>query len=1159
MNYAQKYNTDQLDAAFKNAASMFELFSGQTEYYYGINNVSIKNNVRDWERFNVTPYYDAYLIAKEGFKDSLTKDQIKEVLIFVAYMDNIKVGFAPTNINTTSADPVSWDNPFARYYAEEAPTFTGYEPLAFYTNFPLGYSGYGPVNGDRTLDWGFYDPNIGQSVAQPGPWGTQAMIFENQADNNTFLFYDHFRYNKDYGSILKAKDDLKLKEGRKYTWNLTSETASLGLQTTEFRDTWYSFATAEEQNEFAINSIFSELNISSSGFDWYLTQKPNYSRLNNFYRDNATIIAYRDFNESEFINDGSSFVFVEIENPQKLQGSTVNCLCRNLEGKRVPIDNLWITQSPKGSGSITGVKHYPSTFDGIASFENKFPDHIAYPKANNRTSSEATKEYGHSFPESPSLDLITDVNGQGMPQQIFVGSSGESATYYPDGYTGAASTTKQDYDDSKQLKTQIGTGDSFTQQTSISLIYPENSIGKTTENGTWYNTYDDFRYFSQSVESAISHAFKEGTGVVNGNFTYPVNHASKFGEDFSTVDGRVNSPSLGSRKFYNLEPLNFNKQILPWNDKSDYSGQRLKNQYITGASAASSHNYSEHYRSNEPENNYPSAVDTIYHINTLNFKTGTFKFKQLDTGDFTSEDIFEFDGRISKTNIPTQYFSLPKGGNFLVIQPSSSYTSFNGYLSPTFAHQISVEFDPNHYSRVPRHIRYFEEGGLRYFMVGASKGDRAKKKINWQVQRNASNYSNTYGPYDGAAAGLNDNFSNPILYAGHKHSAYPLDYEEVTLNLGTSDFEVPTLNVFGAAQFNSEIVNYAGPKKEIVSYYYNSTGGIAGFDKISNNYIETGEYNAFYQETNSDWELDPNQAIAIDPVLRWGVQDGRFEEGVSLINYNNSASFGSQKVKEVASRGQPYTQFKAEHKQRILNLNNLPRVYGTPHSVKHYNVGKINSHPDICYIDEITNFFQDGRRIDLTQADGYIYNEASNINYRLEFDGFVKAYGGPREDKTDTLPFYDGYGFISTYSNPQDNNLDESFGGSYNREYDETYYKYGDDGNLSIEISVRRRYKNRRPAIPDLLTLANLVAQNYSVVNYDSILSDYANSEQNPFGSIDPALKISSSNYYTRMPYETYEIDRYSPVPEERKDEQYNWHIKNGLLNEDQENERRSL
>jgi hypothetical protein len=247
MNYAQRYNTDQLDAAFKNAASMFELFSGQTDYYYGINNFSIINNIGAWKRAFVTPIYSTYLMAKEGFNDSLTKDQIKEVLDFVANMDNIKLSFAPTNINTKSADPATWDNSFARYYAEEAPTFTTYEPLAFYTNFPLGYSGYLGTD-PNTLDWGFYDPNVSRSVAQPGPWGTQAMIFENQADNNTFLFYDHFSYNKDHGSILKAKNDLKLKEGRKYTWNLTFETAKLKLQTAEFRDSWNSFATAEEQN-----------------------------------------------------------------------------------------------------------------------------------------------------------------------------------------------------------------------------------------------------------------------------------------------------------------------------------------------------------------------------------------------------------------------------------------------------------------------------------------------------------------------------------------------------------------------------------------------------------------------------------------------------------------------------------------------------------------------------------------------------------------------------------------------------------------------------------------------------------------------------------------------------------------------------------------------
>jgi len=1119
MNYAQRYNTGQLDAAFKNAANMYELFSGQTDHYYGINNLEITNNIQSWKNAFVSPYYETYLIAREGFNNSLTKDQIKEVLDFVANMDNIKIGFAPTNINTKSADPTSWDNPFAKYYAEEAPTFTTYEPLAFYTNFPLGYSEYESVNGPNTIDWGFYDPNVGASVAQPGPWGTQAMVFENQADNNTFLFYDHFRYNKDYGSILKANNKLKLKEGRKYTWHLTSETARLGLQTTGFRDSWYSFATAEEQNEFAINSIFSGLDLSSSGFHWYLTKKPNYSTssfiVSRIYRDNATIIAYRDFDESNFINDGGSFVFVEIENPQELQGSRVNCLCRYLEGKRVPINDLWITQHPKGSGSITKVNHYPSTFDGIASFEDKYPDHIAYPKSSNRINSEATKEYGHSFPESPSLDLVTDVNGQGMPQQILVGSNGESATYYPDGYTGAASTTKQDYDNSKQLKTQTGTGDPFTQQTSISLIYPENSIGKTTENGTWYNTYDNFRYFSQSAESGTRHVFKYESGI---GFTYPMNHSSKFGESFSFSDSSYSALSVSD--FYNLEPLNFNKQILPWNDKSDYTGPQLKNQYITGASAASSHNYSEHYRSNESENNYPSAVDTLYHISTLNFKTGTFKVKNLDTGVFTSEDVFEFDGRISTTNTPRTYFSLPKGGDFLVIQSSSPSVSFNGYLSPAFAHQISVEFDPNHYSRLPRHIRYFEESGLRYFMVGAREGDRAKKKINWQLQKECPN------SYDGSLLFKND----PILYAGHKHSAYPLDYEEVTLSLGTSDFEVPTLNVFGATQFNSEIVNQNNSSNQ--------------------NYLDSGEYTGFYQETNSDWELDPYQVVVkpidIDPVLRWGVQDGRFQEDVSLTNYNNSANFGSQNVKDIANRGTPYFNFKAEHKQRILNLNNLPRVYGTPHSVKHLNVGKINSHPDISYNNQISPFYQDGKLIDLSQADGNIYNEASNINYRLEFDGFKKAYGGSPEDKTD----------IST-SELYIDTIDESFGGSFNREYDETYYKYSDDGDLSIEISVRRRYKNRRPAIPDLI--ANLVAANYSVVSYDSILSSYANSNQNPFGSIDPALKISSSNYYTRMPYETYDIDTYSPVPTEERDAQYNWHIENGLLDEGQEKKRRSL
>jgi hypothetical protein len=365
-----------------------------------------------------------------------------------------------------------------------------------------------------------------------------------------------------------------------------------------------------------------------------------------------------------------------------------------------------------------------------------------------------------------------------------------------------------------------------------------------------------------------------------------------------------------------------------------------------------------------------------------------------------------------------------------------------------------------------------------------------------------------------------------------------LDYEDVTLNLGTSDFGVPTLNVFGAAQINSEIVNYSRIKQS--------------------DYLNSGKYDNLYQETNSDWELDPNQVtvrpIDIDPVLRWGVQDGRFQEGVSLGNYNNSASFGSQKVKEIANRGQPYFQFKAEHKQRILNLNNLPRVYGTPHSVKHSNVGNINSHPDISYLD-IGSFWQNGERIDLTQADGAIYNESSNINYRLEFSGFVKAYGEPPEDQIVVDHVRD---YKDLYQDPQDDQALPIFqGGSFNREYDETFYKYGDDGTLSIEISVRRRYKNRRPTIPDLI--ASLVAENYSAVSYDSILSSYANSNQAPFGTINPALKISSSNYYTRMPYETYDIGTYSPVPVERRGEQYNWHIKNGLLDEDQEKERRSL
>ena len=1140
MNYAQRYNTGQLDAAFKNAAAMYELFSDQTDYYYGINNFEIEDTAQGWKDFLVSPYYEAYLIAKEGFNDSLTKDQIKQALDLLAHMDNIKIGFAPTNINTKSADPTSWDNPFARYYAEKAPTFTTYEPLSFYTNFPLGYSGYQSPD-KNNLDWGFYDPNVGASVAQPGPWGTQAMIFENQADNNTFLFYDHFRYNKGHGPILKANNKLKLKEGRKYNLNLTVDD---------------SFATLEEQNKVAIDSRFNALGLSSLRFDWYLTQKPTYIATSYYnYRNGAIIIAYRDFDESSFINDGDSFVFVEIENPQELQGSTVNCLCRGLEGKRVPIKDLWITQYPKGNKSITKVNHYPSTFDGIASFENKYPDHIAYPKSSNRINSEATKEYGHSFPESPSLDLVTDVNGQGMPQQILVGSNGESATYYPDGYTGAASTTKQDYDNSKQLKTQIGTGTgdpSFTQQTSISLIYPENSIGKTTENGTWYNTYDNLRYFSQSAESETRHVFKYESGI---GFTYPINHSSKFGESFSFRENSSYYSPLSVSDFYNLEPLNFNKQILPWNDQSDYTGPQLKNQYITGASAASSHNYSEHYRLNEPENNYPSAVDTLYHISTLNFKTGTFKVKNLDTGVFTSGDVFEFDGRISATNAPKQYFSLPRGGDFLVIQPSSPSVSFNGYLSPTFAHQISVEFDPNHYSRLPRHIRYFEEGGIRYFMVGASEVDKSKKKINWQLQKECSN------SYSGFVRFQNE----PILYAGHKHSAYPLDYEEVTLNLGTNDFEVPTLNVFGAAQFNSEIVN----QKSFYKFFVGSVSLQSALEK--KNYLDSGEYTGFYQETNSDWELDPNQSIDIDPVLRWGIQDGRFQEGVSLTNYNNSASFGSQNVKDIANRNTPYFNFKAEHKQRILNLNNLPRVYGTPHSVKHLNVGKINSHPDICYLDSIGTFFQNGKRIDLAQADVQtynrlgsivtelkVYNEASNINYRLEFDGFKKAYSGPTEDKTD----------ISTWQQYY-NTSDERFGGSFNREYDETYYKYSDDGDLSIEISVRRRYKNGRPFIQNLVRRAGneirrgLVAANYPLGNYDSILGLFSYTYFEPrgltLGPIDPFLKISSSNYYTRMPYETYDIDTYSPVPTGERGDQYNWHIENNLLDEGEEKKRRSL
>ena len=1117
MNYGQRYNTGQLDTAFKNAASMYEIFSGQTDYYIGINDNGKANNVAAWKSSQVDTRYGGYVIARSGFTNTLTRDEIKTALGFVASMDNIKQGFAPTNINTKSDDPSSWDNPFARYYAEEAPTFTTYEPLAYYTSFPDGPA-YNP-------NYSFYDPNIRNSVGQPGPWGTQAMVFENEADNNVFLFYDHFSYDTGNGAILKGNANLKLKEGRKYNWDLTSETANLGLQTSGFSDSWTALATAEEQNKYAIDAIFSGKNLLSSGFSWYLTQKPNLSTNNFVYRSQASIIAYKDFSENSFIDDGGSFIFAEIQNPQLLQGSLVNCLSRSLQAKRIAIDSFWITQSPKGDSSIDPVKHYPSSFDGIASFENKFPDHIAYPKQTNRTKSKKTKEYGHSFPESPSLDLVTDVNGQGMPQQILVGSNGESATYYPNGHTGSASATKQDYDSSKQLKTQIGTGGAFTQKDSISLIYPDGSIGKTTENGVWNNTYDNFRYFTQAdVETGVSHRFKDPTGS-GYKFTYPANHSSKFGESFSVST---------SENFSNLEPLNFNKQILPSNESENYTGARLKNQYITKSSAASSHNHSEHYRSSEPKNNYPSAVDTLYHINTVNFKTGSFKVKKLDTGAFTSSDVFEFDGRISVTN-DREYFSLPRGGEFLVIQPSTPFVSANGYRCPTFAHQISVEFDRNNrigYSHYfPRHIRYFEESGLRFFINQARAEDPRKKKINWQTQKRA---------FNAYSLQTLDFFSDPILYAGHKHSAYPLDYEDVTLNLGTSDFGVPTLNVFGAAQINSEIVNYSRIKQS--------------------DYLNSGKYDNLYQETNSDWELDTKQVntrgIALDPVLRWGVQDGRFEEQVALDQYSNVASFGSQLVKNVPARGAAYLDFKAGYDQRILNLNNLPRVYGTPHSVKHSNVGNINSHPDISYLD-IGSFWQNGERIDLTQADGAIYNESSNINYRLEFSGFVKAYGEPPEDQIVVDHVGD---YKDLYQDPQDDQALPIFqGGSFNREYDETFYKYGDDGTLSIEISVRRRYKNRRPNIPNFLYI-DLVAANYSTVTYDSILSGYASPSQNHFSEgIDDALKISTAGYPTRTPYEAYDINTYSPVPTERRDEQYNWHIENGALNTDQEKARRSL
>ena len=1231
MNYAQRYNTGQLDTAFKNAASMYEIFSGQTDYYDGIQSVGGSATIQAWKAAHVDIYSGGYAAARGGFTSTLTREEIKTALGFVAGMDNIKQSFAPTNINIRSGH---WDNPFARYYTEEAPTFTTYEPLAYYTTSPIGpppTPRLDYLNRYRGFEFSFFDPNIHMYVGQPGPWGTQAMIFENQADNNVFLFYDHFSYDTGNGAILKGDAKFKLKEGRKYTWNLHYEALRLGLTAdTGFSGSWHSINSHEGRNKYAIDAIFNVKSadklvyktLPSLGFsDWYLVQKPSIGG----YGGRASIIVYKDFSEDSFIDDGDSFIFAEIENPQSLQGSLVDCLCRNLEGKRVGIDSLWITQkpikpsisdsNPSGDSSIVPVKHYPSSFDGIASFENKFPDHIAYPKKINRTAlrvdhtvlgrqvgAEATKEYGHSFPESPSLDFVTDVNGQGMPQQILVGTSGESASYYPNGHTGSGSATKQDYDSSKQLKTQTGTGEAFTQKDSISLIYPDGSIGKTTENGVWNNTYDNFRYFIQSTigRAGVSHRFKGDdpyiTDTYTGSyykFTYPANHSSKFGESFRTLSS-FSSPWNRIENFFNLEPLHFNKHLLPLSASSNYTGARLKNQYITKSSAASSHNHSEHYRSNETQNNYPSAVDTLYHINTVNFKTGTFKLKKLDTEAFTSSDVFEFDGRISVTK-DKEYFSLPRGEDFLVIQPSTPFVSRSGYRSPAFAHQISVEFDPNHYPGSllysPRHIRYFEENGSRFFMTQALLGDwryseSRKKKINWQTQKLCFN------AYDLQTF---DFFSDPIFYAGDKYSAYPLNYEDVTLNLGTSDLGVPTLNVFGAAQINSEIVNYSpryahgyiksglfsgslegqGYTKNPQSNYLGLQTDRFHFDYQHGYSVLTGEeYHNLYQETNSDWELDANQVIHptgidIDPVLRWGIQDGRFEEeapstselGITysgLDNRNNVADFGSQLIKNVPTRGAAYLDFKAGYDQRILNLNNLPRVYGTPHSVKHLNVGNVFSHPDITYYDlnvSSNSASQGGIRIEFETVE----IESKNINYRLEFSGFTKAYGGPAEDKTViNNPLLYPKSYNNSYR-PSSQSLPQFPVGSFNREYDETFYKYADDGTLSIEISVRRRYKNRRPNQPDRFR-PDMVAVNYSRVIYDSIFNGYASHGQNHFfGGIDDALKISTSGYLTRIPYEAYDANTYSPVPTERRGEQYNWHIINGMLDPDQEEARRRL
>ena len=55
------------------------------------------------------------------------------------------------------------------------------------------------------------------------------------------------------------------------------------------------------------------------------------------------------------------------------------------------------------------------------------------------------------------------------------------------------------------------------------------------------------------------------------------------------------------------------------------------------------------------------------------------------------------------------------------------------------------------------------------------------------------------------------------------------------------------------------------------------------------------------------------------------------------------------------------------------------------------------------------------------------------------------------EGSVANLPWWD------LYQDPQDDqNLPIFQGGSFNREYDETFYKYGDDGTLSIEISVKK-------------------------------------------------------------------------------------------------------